>query len=142
MLGWNESAWFSILMSAALKSTVVLSAAWLMAFLLRGRSAAARHLVWTAATAAVLALPFLALSLPVLRLPVSTAILPVNTGLVFRAFGVGTADAPSQPAVPAGNPAGSDGGPAEHTPWPNVRLWCVSIWALGAAASFLKMLVA
>src|SRR4051794_36702703 len=101
MWTWNESAWFSILMSAALKSTVVLGAAWLVAFLLRGRSAAARHLVWTAAAAAVLALPFLSLSLPGLRLPVSAASLPANTGLVFRAFGFATVDdSPQLAAVP------------------------------------------
>ena len=59
MLSWNESAWFSMMVGAALKGTVVLGAAWLVAFALRGRSAAARHLVWTAAAAAVLAIPFL-----------------------------------------------------------------------------------
>jgi hypothetical protein len=71
MLGWNETALFSTFIGMALKSTAVLGVAWLAAFLLRGRSAAARHLVWTAAAAAVLALPFLSVSLPVL--PVSTA---------------------------------------------------------------------
>ena len=49
MSSWNVSEWFSILVSAALKSTVVLGAAWLAAWTLRGRSAALRHLVWTAA---------------------------------------------------------------------------------------------
>src|SRR6266403_1918876 len=53
MFGWNEAAWFSFFLGAALKSTAVLSAAWIAAFLLRRRSAAARHLVWTGAAAAV-----------------------------------------------------------------------------------------
>ena len=91
MLGWNGSEWFSILISAAVKSTVVLGAAWMLAFLLRGRSAAARHLIWTAAAAAVLALPLLSLSLPALHLPVSIVILPDNPGLVFRALGIAAA---------------------------------------------------
>ena len=56
MSSWNVSQWFSIFASAALKSTVVLGVAWLAAWALRGRSAALRHLVWTAA-AAVMTLP-------------------------------------------------------------------------------------
>src|SRR5947208_4760882 len=103
MTGWNESAWFAICVGVALKSTVVLGAAWLAAFLLRGRSAAARHLVWTAAAAAVLALPLLSLSLPALHLPVSTAILPASSGVVFRAFGFAAADDSSQPIATAAN---------------------------------------
>jgi hypothetical protein len=71
MSSWNVSGWFSIFASVALKSTVVLGAAWLAAWALRGRSAALRHLVWTAAAAAVLALPFLSASLPALRVPAS-----------------------------------------------------------------------
>jgi TonB family protein len=49
MSGWNVAQWFSIFAIAALQSTVVLGAAWLAAGALRGRSAASRHLVWTAA---------------------------------------------------------------------------------------------
>jgi TonB family protein len=140
MLGWNGSAWFSILMSAALKSTVVLGAAWMLALLLRGRSAAARHLVWTAAAAAVLALPLLSVSLPALHVPVSTADLSVNTGVVFRAFGFATADDGAPPATAA---AASPGlATPQSAPRLDPRLWILVIWAAGAAASFLKMLVA
>src|SRR5258707_5225000 len=74
---------FPILMSVALKSTVILVAAWLCAFLLRKRSAAARHLVWTAAAVAVLALPILTVSLPALRLPIANT----TTSIVFQAIG-------------------------------------------------------
>ncbi len=139
MLGWNGSAWFSILMSAALKSTVVLGAAWMLAFLLRGRSAAARHLVWTAAAAAVLALPLLTLSLPALHLPVSTENLSANTGLVFRAFGFAAADDSSLAVALPAHPSG----PIPHaTPRTDPRTWVLLIWAAGAAVSFLKMLLA
>src|SRR5947209_2278753 len=69
MFGWNETAWFLMFLGAALKSTAVLGTAWFCAFLLRGRSAAVRHLVWTAAAAAVLALPFLSVSLPAISVP-------------------------------------------------------------------------
>ena len=139
MLGWNGLVWFSILMSAALKSTVVLGAAWMMAFLLRGRSAAARHLVWTAAAAAVLALPLLSLSLPALHLPVFTAILPANTGVVFRAFGFAAADDSPQTVATVAN---STPTAPPSAPRPDARFWLMLIWAAGAATSFLKMLVA
>jgi len=60
---------FPILWTLAVKGTVILCAAWLVAWSLRGRSAATRHLVWTAAFAALLALPALTISLPQLRIP-------------------------------------------------------------------------
>src|SRR5260370_5364395 len=82
----------SIFLNVALKSPVVLGVAWLLAFVLRGRSAAARHLVWTAAAAAVVALPLLSISLPSLRVSAPAALAPINTGLVFRVFGVAAAD--------------------------------------------------
>src|SRR3954466_7982339 len=84
MTNWNESAWFALFAGVAFKSTVVLGVAWIAAFLLRGRSAAARHLVWTAASAAVLALPFLSASLPVIPLPGGPAP-PVDFSVMFRA---------------------------------------------------------
>ena len=55
----------------ALKSTVVLACAWMITMMLRRRSAAVRHLVWTAASAAVLILPLLWCSLPAWRVPVA-----------------------------------------------------------------------
>jgi hypothetical protein len=66
MPSWT-SYWFFL--GIALKSTAVLGAAVLAAGLLRNRPAAIRHLVWSAAFAAILALPLLAISLPALRVP-------------------------------------------------------------------------
>jgi hypothetical protein len=102
MLGWNETAWFSIFVGAALKSTAVLGVAWLSTFLLRGRSAAARHLVWTAASAAILALPFLSVSLPALPVRGVSALIP-DAGLLFRATATARPDAPrAEPQLRAG----------------------------------------
>src|SRR5260370_1602695 len=81
---------FPIVMSVALKSTAILVAAWLCALLLRKRSAAARHLVWTAAAVAILALPILTGSLPALRLRIANT----TTSIVFQAMGS------AQPATP------------------------------------------
>src|SRR5580692_9487315 len=91
MLGWNEAAWFAFLWSLALKGTAVLCAAYLAAFALRHRSAAARHLVWTAAFAALLALPLLSVSLPSWRIPGAASILPDASNLVFRVTTTATA---------------------------------------------------
>src|SRR2546427_10130248 len=92
MTGWNELAWFATFVNVALKSTAVLGAAWLGAFLMRGRSAAARHLVWTAAAAAVLALPFHSVTLPIFRGPMAGALLP-DVRVVFQTAAIARADA-------------------------------------------------
>src|SRR4051812_56146 len=130
----NESAWFATLMGVALKSTVVLGAAWIAAFLLRGRSAAARHLVWTAAAAAVLALPFLSATLPVLLVPVAVA-LPADAGLAFEATATPHADA----AIPARALAPQS---ARPSPWqPDWRLALMLVWIAGAAVAFAQMML-
>ena len=107
-----------ILVSAALKSTFVLGAAWLVAFALRGRSAAARHLVWTAAAAALLALPLLVGGAAGLAYRTAGAILPVNLGLVFHATGTAV-NGPAAAAVPSspgtGQPAA--GAPVRRLDW-------------------------
>ena len=135
MFGWSESAWFSMMVGAALKGTVVLGAAWLLAFALRGRSAAARHLIWTAAAAAVLAIPFLSAGLPSLSLP-SEAWGPLNTGLVFRVLGTAkeiAAHAPPSPAVIATSTAAA-------APWrPNAATLLMWIWAAGTGLALLQM---
>ena len=81
-MSWNESALFSMFVNAALKSTAVLGVAWLVTLLLRRASAASRHLVWTGAAAAIVALPLLAILLPALHAPVFLA--PVSTGVLFQ----------------------------------------------------------
>ena len=58
------NAWQSILLDAALKSALVLVLAWLAVTLMRQTSAAARHLVWFLAVAALLLLPILSWALP------------------------------------------------------------------------------
>ena len=100
MSSWNVSEWFSIFASVALKSTVVLGAAWLAAWALRGRSAALRHLVWTAAAAAVLALPFLSAGLPALRVPASGALLPFDPAVVFQVATSAAVEPPSSSSLP------------------------------------------
>src|SRR5437660_4613246 len=138
MTGWNQSAWFAMCVGVALKSTIVLGAAWMAAFLLRARSAAARHLVWTAAAAAVLALPFFSVSLPALRVPLGGALLPEATVLfqTTAAMGADRAGAQASQRPDALRPA-------QPAPWrPNWRLSLMLIWAVGAVAAFTQMLMA
>lgn len=131
MFGLNESAWFSIFAITALKSAAILAAAWLAATLLRRRSSAARHLVWMAAFAALLALPFLALSLPPLR--VAGSFLQPN--VIFQTTATlqgGTSDA--RPA--AGRGAVAPLHPASRRP--DLLFWLMLLWAAGTAAGLLQ----
>ena len=129
-----------ILVSAALKSTVVLGTAWLVALALRGRSAAARHLVWTAAAAALLALPFLAVSLPMLHIGAAGAILPVDLGVVFRAAGIaGSGVAGTRSAAPAGTTRLGAPAPVRPLDW---KTGLMLVWGAGVAISLAQMLAA
>src|ERR1700716_1897232 len=128
MLGWNEASLFSIFIGAALKSTAVLSLAWLFAFLLRGRSAAARHLVWTAAAAAVLALPFLSISLPALPVSTVNALLP-NASVLFQTTAIAHPDAAASQSPAHTKAPGS----SRPTPWrPDWQLSLMLLWAVGS----------
>ena len=138
MPGWNVSEWFSFFVGAALKSTVVLGAAWSLAWALRGRSAALRHLVWTAAAAAVLALPFLSASLPVLRVPAVGALLPFDPAVVFQVASSAAVEPPSSPVLPAANARRAITAP-RYGDW---RIWLMLLWAAGAAAAFARMFAA
>ena len=137
MSSWNVSGWFSIFVSVALKSTVVLGVAWLAAWALRGRSAALRHLVWTAAAAAVLALPFLSASLPALRVPASGALLPFDPAVVFRVASSTAVEQPSSLLPPAA--ARRANRALRYYDW---RIWLMLLWAAGAAAAFARMMAA
>jgi len=137
MSSWNVSEWFPIFVSAALKSTVVLGAAWLAAWTLRGRSAALRHLVWTAAAAAVLALPFFSVSLPALRIPASGALLSFDPSVVFRVSSSAAAESPSSLLAP--DTARRAINAPRYSDW---RIWLMLLWAAGAAAAFARMFAA
>src|SRR5260221_768432 len=126
---------FPMLMGVAVKSTAILVAAWLCAFLLRKRSAAARHLVWTAAAVAVLALPILTLSLPALRLPIANT----TTSIVFQAIGSAQPDAQTRGVV---TPL-STSAPLGQTQWrPNWKLALTSLWIAGSVLALAQMLLA
>lgn len=142
MGNWSGSAW-PILVNAALKSTLVLGAAWMVAFLLRGRSAAARHVVWTAAAAAVLALPFLSVSLPILRLPVADGVVPADSGLTFRVDSTGAAVVAAQRIrnLPPHAPGMASAAPVRA--WqPDWKFGLVLLWAAGVAVALARLLVA
>ncbi len=136
-MSWNESALFSLFVNVALKSTAVLAIAWLATLLLRRRSAAARHLVWTGAAAGIVALPLLAVALPALHLP--RLVVPVNTGLLFQ-----TTVTASSVAGAASSVAQAAGAlPATPTPWrPDWMLCLMLAWTAGTAAALLQMLAA
>src|SRR5580704_11816993 len=138
MLGWNEAVWFAFLWSLALKGTAVLCAAYVAAFALRRRSAAARHLVWTAAFAALLALPLLSVSLPSLRIPGAASILP-DADLVFRGTTIATA-LETGPSAPSASPTMRIARPVSRgqSNWP---LWLMLVWLAGSLVVLGQMLV-
>jgi TonB family protein len=142
MLHWNEAAGMAFLLNLAVKSTALLSAAWLAAFALRRRSAAARHMVWMAAFAAALTLPVLSISLPALHLP-GMAWLPDASSLVFRANATSAREAASGVAAAAAAPSAAasirNAPPGSNLDWP---LWVMLFWCGGSAALLAQMTVA
>jgi TonB family protein len=119
----------------AIKSTLILAVATLAAFGMRRRSAASRHLVWTAAAAALLTLPLLTRTLPTLRVPVAST----GPTAVFQVFVTST----PLSRAPNATHVGQAPRPAAD---PQVRQtllsWLPTIWAFGAALSVLQMLCA
>lgn len=86
-----------LLAGVALKSIVVLSLAWLAAWLLRKRSAALLHLIWSAAFVVLLALPVLSVSLPALELPGTARLLTPD--FIFETTVSASSQSISAPAV-------------------------------------------
>lgn len=137
MAGWLHSTGFAMFAMTALKSLALLAAAWVAAALAGRRSAAARHQVWTAAFAALLALPLLEVSLPPLRVQHSLPLADV----VFRA----TAAAPVETAEARELVAAGAGG--SHSVAPparaiDLRVGLMLLWAAGALLALAQMLAA
>ncbi len=123
---------YALLAASAWKGTLILGAAYVAAWLLRGRSAALRHLVWTAAVVALLALPLLSIGLPSLPVHAPAAIL--DPGLMFR---VSTTASPASGALAAGGKPITQPVAAGF----DVRPWLILFWAAGAVFGLVRMLV-
>jgi TonB family protein len=126
------ASFFLLFITAALKGTIVLSAAGLITLAMRRQSAAARHLVWTAALAGILALPFLSITLPTLRIPV-----PAASDFIFQTTASALAEQP-HPAIHS-TPQLPPTQPAVTLDWPTALL---ALWALGAAIALIRLLAA
>ena len=133
---------FAILLAISLKSAAILAVAWLGTFFLRGRSAAARRLVWTAAAAAILALPALSMALPSWRVAAPQALAPTNVGLVFRVFATAAAQPDTASAAALNSAARAIGAGSGAPRRPDWRTWTIALWAAGCAALLLQMLAA
>jgi beta-lactamase regulating signal transducer with metallopeptidase domain len=101
---------FGLLIDTALKGSLLIVAAAIASYLLRGRSASARHAAWSAAVIGHLALPVLTLLAPQWRMPVLPAppwiatatVVPLNSRTTTTFGGV---QVPSvQPPVPSSTP--------------------------------------
>ncbi|HZQ53764.1 MAG TPA: TonB family protein [Bryobacteraceae bacterium] len=117
----------------ALKSVVVLSLAWLARWLLRKRSAALLHLVWTAAFVVLLVLPLLSVSLPALELPRTARLLTPE--FIFQTTASASARSISTSAL---RPNPLTGGilPGSHLDWTAIILL---LYLAGVALSAAQM---
>jgi HEAT repeat protein/beta-lactamase regulating signal transducer with metallopeptidase domain len=147
--------WLPVL-DAVLKSTILLALAALCSVLLRGASAATRHLVWTLGLVSALLLPALSLALPRWQMPLIT----VATPQIHAADEGAQAPALHRSAVPRANereaetaPSSAIAGPVSsnavstsiETSLPAARIsWqalLLSVWAAGVLAIFGRLVV-
>ena len=141
----------TLLLDAALKGSVLILAAALVAYLLRGKSAAARHAAWTAAVIGHLAIPAFALLLPHWKLPLLSPPSWIETQVSDVAPITKSIDEPTPVAAPAA-PAPVQGkveSPAQ-TPAPSTtiatRKWSslpvvAVLWITGAVIVLLRLAV-
>ena len=66
----NSVHWLAILLDAAVKGLVILAVTGVVTALLRRRSAALRHMVWSLAIIGLMLVPMLSIALPQLQVPI------------------------------------------------------------------------
>jgi len=143
-----DDPWLSVLVWSAVKGLLVLAAAGLVCALLRRRSAATRHLVWSLAIASLLVMPILSAGLPMYALPV----LPSEWAAIRGAGPPGEVTTAGSRRADKERAAGA--GSSENEPRaPNARrvqgdhghrgnsVWVLGIWLLGTASILLPLLV-
>ncbi|HZJ00605.1 MAG TPA: M56 family metallopeptidase, partial [Gemmatimonadaceae bacterium] len=141
----------TLLLDAALKGSVLILAAALVAYFLRGKSAAARHAAWTAAVIGHLAIPAFALLLPHWKLPLLSPPSWIETQVSDVAPITKSIDEPTPVAAPAA-PAPVQGkveSPAQTPPssttiatrkWSSLPVVAV-LWITGAVIVLLRLAV-
>jgi len=127
---WNESIWILFCAGLALKGAAILGIAWLITLMLRRRSAATRHLVWTSAFATLLVLPVLTIALP--NLPVRMTSLP---GVLIQATAVSSSEVKAVAASEKKMPAPPTPQISWRTDW---SFSLLLLWGLGTAVSLLR----
>jgi len=115
----------AFLWDTAGKATIILSVAWLLALVLRHRSAAVRYFTWTCALGSLLAVPVLSTLLPRWELRVKMpAVAHATRGVAIADAALDSAPAPAdtQPAPPARTVA-----------------WPAMIWLAGALVALARI---
>lgn len=143
----------TLLLDTALKGSILIVAAAGVAYLLRGRSAAARHAAWTAAVIGHLAIPAFALILPQWKLPLLTAPAWLDTRVADVTPSPRTVDEsapalkPESPSpvaaattTPAPAPSTRIASPAVSRPWSSLSVMAV-LWILGTAIVLLRLAI-
>ena len=121
----------ALLFEASLKGTLFLLLAVALALGLRRASAASRHLLWTLALGAMLALPIVSLTVPAWHVPILSSLVATaagertirseNLAVVSPGPQVGTEPAAQRPATAAFAPASG----------PDWLGWILALWAIG-----------
>ena len=152
------AALFAVLVDAALRGSVILLAALAATRLMKGRSAAARHLVWVVALASMLSLPLLARVLPEWRVvPVPAPLRPMASFVAApvaaappatqpKSAADGSFAAPSTDAAAASSPAAnstpaaspSSGSPAAPAAF-DWKTALMALWIAGGALLALRL---
>ncbi|HEV2131392.1 MAG TPA: M56 family metallopeptidase [Longimicrobiaceae bacterium] len=143
--------WLPILLAWAWKSSLLLLIAYGVTRSMRRSSAAARHLVWSAALGGVALLPLLTAVVPVLSVPVlpalgrGTELPPMEQAVGGSALAASEARAVEQPAVTAEPGAMLSASVPKREEASGTRGrggwdWIAGLWALGAALILLRMI--
>ena len=141
----------TLLLDTALKGSILILAAALVAYFLRGKSAAARHAAWTAAVIGHLAIPAFALVLPHWKLPLLSAPAWMATRVSDIAPVTRTIDEatpvtqPASPAPVSGKvespaPTPSSTNTAATRKWSSLSVVAV-LWIAGATMVLLRLAV-
>jgi len=120
------------LLEVSFKGTLFLLFALTSVLALRRASAATRHLVWTLAVNAMLALPIVALTVPswnFATLPSWSAGIASGRSSTSQDLKAGEPNHQNHPIQPARLPASAEFQMAAHPAWPR---WVLLIWAIGA----------